>query len=144
MVVEASDYDTKGAPQSWTKVIAMRHALTLYPDAKFVWFLDQTAFIMDFTRSLDEQLTSPAKLESLMIKDVPVIPPDSIIKTFTHLRGDDAALILSQDEAGLVTNSVVLRNGDWAKFFTEAWMDPLYQSYNFQKAERHALVSDYL
>lgn len=139
MLVEASDYDTKGAPRSWTKVIAMRHALTLYPDAKFVWFLHQTAYIMDLGTSLEEQVTNPARLESLMIRDAPVVPPDSIIKTFSHLKGSDAALIISQDDSGLVINSMILRNGDWAKFFTEAWMDPLYQSYNFQKIERHTL-----
>ncbi len=29
-----------------------------------------------------------------------------------------------------------------AKFFLDTWFDPLYRSYNFQKAEGHALVSD--
>ncbi|KAF4976164.1 hypothetical protein FZEAL_7142 [Fusarium zealandicum] len=139
MVVKGTDYPTDASPRTWSKIIAMRHALSLYPDANFVWFLDQNAYIMDFERSLEEQLTNSAKLESLMIKDWPIVPPDSIIKTFTHLKGDDAALIISQDDSGLVTNSLVLRNGDWAKYFVETWMDPLYRSYNFQKAERHAL-----
>ncbi|KAF4464496.1 alpha-12-galactosyltransferase [Fusarium albosuccineum] len=139
LVVKATDYPTEKSPRSWAKIIAMRHALSLYPDAKFIWFLDQNAYIMDLDRSLEEQVTNPAKLESLMIKDWPIVPPDSIIKTFTHLKGNDAALIISQDDSGLVVNSMVLRNGDWAKFFVETWMDPLYRSYNFQKAERHAL-----
>lgn len=141
MVVKATDYNTGKSPRSWAKIIAMRHALSQYPDATFVWFLDQNAYIMDLDRTLEAQVMAPAKLESLMIKDWPVVPPDSIIKTFSHLKGGDAALIISQDDTGLVTNSYVLRNGDWAKFFIETWMDPLYQSYNFQKAERHALVS---
>ncbi|KAJ3518245.1 hypothetical protein NM208_g14588 [Fusarium decemcellulare] len=141
LVVKATDYPTEKSPRSWAKIIAMRHALSLYPDAKFIWFLDQNAYIMDLDRSLEEQVTNPAKLESLMIKDWPIVPPDSIIKTFTHLKGNDAALIISQDDSGLVVNSMVLRNGDWAKFFVETWMDPLYRSYNFQKAERHALRS---
>jgi mannan polymerase II complex MNN11 subunit len=34
---------------------------------------------------------------------------------------------------------MLLRSGDWAKFFLDAWFDPLYRSYNFQKAEAHAL-----
>lgn len=144
MVVKATDYNTGKSPRSWAKIIAMRHALSQYPDATFVWFLDQNAYIMDLDRSLEAQVMAPAKLESLMIKDWPVVPPDSIIKTFSHLKGGDAALIISQDDTGLVTNSYVLRNGDWAKFFIETWMDPLYQSYNFQKAERHALVSSIL
>jgi hypothetical protein len=141
MVVETDEYNTDKSPRSWAKVIAMRHALSKYPDATYIWFLDQNAYIMELDRTLEEQVMNPAKLEELMIKDWSIVPPDSIIKTFSHLRGQDANLIISQDEVGLVTNSYVLKNGDWAKFFVETWMDPLYQAYNFQKAERHALVS---
>lgn len=139
MIVQASDYDTGKFPRSWAKIIAMRHALSKYPDATYVWFLDQNAYIMELDRKLEEQVVNPAKLESLMIKDWSIVPPDSIIKTFSHLKGEDAGLVISQDETGLVTNSYILKNGEWAKFFVETWMDPLYQSYNFQKAERHAL-----
>ncbi|KAH7149890.1 galactosyl transferase GMA12/MNN10 family-domain-containing protein [Dactylonectria estremocensis] len=139
MTVRLFDYDTKGAPQSWARIIAMRHALSLYPEARFVWLLDQNAYIMELNLSLEEQLTKPEKLEELMIKDQSIVPPDSIIKTFTHLKGEEAAFIISQDDVGLVTNSFLVRTGDWAKFFIETWMDPLYRSYNFQKAERHAL-----
>ncbi|KAF5565172.1 alpha-1,2-galactosyltransferase [Fusarium napiforme] len=139
MIVRASDYDTGKSPRSWAKIIAMRHALSKYPDATYVWYLDQNAYIMELDKKLEEQVVNPAKLESLMIKDWSIVPPDSIIKTFSHLKGEDAGLIISQDEVGLVTNSYILKNGEWAKFLIETWMDPLYQSYNFQKAERHAL-----
>ncbi|KAF5596895.1 alpha-1 2-galactosyltransferase [Fusarium pseudocircinatum] len=139
MIVGVSDYDTGKSPRSWTKIIAMRHALSKYPDATYIWYLDQNAYIMELDKKLEEQVVNPAKLESLMIKDWSIVPPDSIIKTFSHLKGEDAGLVISQDEVGLVTNSYILKNGEWAKFFIETWMDPLYQSYNFQKAERHAL-----
>ncbi|KAL7920431.1 glycosyltransferase family 34 protein [Trichoderma austrokoningii] len=138
-VVKAYDYDTQGAPQSWSKLMAIRHALTKFPDCKFVWYLDQDAYIMDVNKSLDEHILGSRKLESLMIKNYPVVPPDSIIRTFSHLRADNIDLIVSQDISGLVAGSVILRNSEWSKFFIETWMDPLYRSYNFQKAERHAL-----
>lgn len=138
--VNAYSYDTQGAPSSWSMLMAMRHALTKYPDCKYVWYLDQDAYIMDMSKSLEEVVLYNSKLESLRIKDQPVVPPDSIIKTFGHLRANDIDLILSQDKTGLVHNNIILRNGEWAKFFLETWMDPLYRSYNFQKAERHALV----
>lgn len=141
MVVKMSDYNTGESPKSWAKIIAMRHALSKYPDATYLWYLDQNAYIMELDKALEEQVMEPRTLESLMIRDWSIVPPDSIIKTFSHLRGEDVNLVISQDEVGLVTNSYVLKNGDWAKFFIETWMDPLYQSYNFQKAERHALVS---
>lgn len=121
--------------------MAMRHAITKYPDATFIWFLDQNAYIMNPEKKLESHLLDPRLLESMMIKDFPIVPPDSIIKTFPHLRGEDANLIISQDNDGLVADSLILRNSDWSKFLTETWLDPLYRSYNFQKAERHALVS---
>lgn len=140
MVVKAFDYDSHGAPSSWAKVVAMRHALSKYPDCKFIWYLDQNAIIMDLSKSLEAQVLEPKTLESLMIKDYPVVPPDSIIKTFSHLQGQDSNLIVTQDKDSLVHASVILRNGEWAKFFLETWYDPLYRSYNFQRAERHALA----
>jgi mannan polymerase II complex MNN11 subunit len=86
MVVKVSDYDTGESPKSWAKIMAMRHALSKYPDATYVWFLDQNAYIMELDKTLEEQVMEPATLESLMIRDWSVVPPDSIIKTFSHLK----------------------------------------------------------
>lgn len=138
------NYDLKGAPFSWTNVVAMRHAMTKYPDATYIWFLDQDSFIMNPALKVEEHVMKPARLESLMIKDHPVVPPDSIIKTFTHLKGQDVDFVLTQDKDGLSTGSFLVRNGEWAEFFLETWFDPIYRSYNFQKAETHALVSSRL
>lgn len=140
-MAKAHDYDTGGYQKSWSKVMAIRHALAQYPDCKYVWYLDQDAFIMEPARTVEEVVAEPRTLESLMIRDYPIVPPDSIIKTFAHLRGEDTGMIISQDKDGLVSDSMVLKNGDWAKFLSETWLDPLYRTYNFQKAERHALVS---
>ncbi len=83
---------------------------------------------------------NPKKLESLMIRDQPVVPPDSVIKTFAHLKGANIDFVLTQDKDGLSQGSFVIRKGDWSKFFLDTWFDPLYRSYNFQKADTHALV----
>lgn len=74
-----------------------------------------------------------------MLVDKPVVPPESVIKTFPNLQGDKIDLVLTQDKDGLSQNSFILRRGEWAKYFLDAWFDPLYRSYNFQKAEGHAL-----
>ncbi len=134
------DYDLHAAPFSWTGVVAMRDALTKFPDCRYVWFLDASALVMNPKLKLEEHVMAPARLEVLMKKGVSVVPPDSIIKTFAHLKPDDVDLVLTQDKDGLSSASLVLRNGEWARFFLETWFDPLYRSYNFQKAETHALV----
>lgn len=129
------------APSSWTSVVAARHALTQFPDCKYLWFLDQSALVMNPQRTIEAHVMDPARLDEGMIKDYPVVPPDSIIKTFSHLRGRDVEFLITQDKDGLSSASWVLKNGEWARFFLETWFDPLYRSYNFQKAETHALVS---
>ncbi|KAI1403717.1 glycosyltransferase family 34 protein [Hypoxylon fuscum] len=139
LITKKSDYDLDGSPASWSKVVAMRHALTKYPDCKYIWYLDQDAYIMNPHLKVEDYVMGASKLESNMLKDLPVVPPDSIIKTFTHLKGEDVEFVLTQDKEGLSSSSFVIKNGDWAKFFLDTWFDPLYRSYNFQKAETHAL-----
>jgi mannan polymerase II complex MNN11 subunit len=120
--------------------MAVRHAITKYPNCGHIWFLDQNALILNPKQSLEEQILDRSKSAEIMTPETPVVP-DSIIKTFGHLQVDDAALLISQDKTGLVTDSMIIKNGEWAKFLLEQWLDPLYRSYNFEKAERHALVS---
>lgn len=115
--------------------------MTLFPDAAYFWFLDHDSFVMNPLLRIEEHVMKPARLESLMMKDHPVVPPDSIIKTFGHLKGQDVDFVLTQDKDGLSVSSFIIRNGEWALFFFETWFDPIYRSYNFQKAEAHALVS---
>lgn len=86
-------------------------------------------------------VTDSKRLESLMIKDIPVVPPDSVIRTFSHLQGQDVDLILTQDKEDLSSGSFIIRQGTWGKYFLDVWFDPLYRNYNFAKAEIHALVS---
>lgn len=126
---------------SWTKVVAMRHAMTIYPDAKYFWYVDQDMFIMNPHLSIEADLMGSKKLEERMIMDYPVVPPDSIIHTFSHLKGQDIDFVLTQDTEGLSISSFVVRNTEWSKYLFETWFDPIYRSYNFQKAETHALVS---
>ena len=137
----ATDYELINAPRSWAMIPAMRHAMTIHPHSTYFFSLSPHALIMNPTFSLTSHIMAPKRIESLMLKDKPVVPPDSVIKTFSHLRGYNIDLVLTQDMEGLCPESFVIRQGDWAKFFLDSWFDPLYRTYNFQRAERHALVS---
>ena len=135
-----STYELNGSPRSWALVPGTRHAMATYPHSTFFFYLSPHAIIMDTKVDLKEHVLSKKKLESLMLRDKPVVPPDSVIKTFAHLKGDKIDLIVTQDHEGLCQGSFIVRQGEWAKFFLDTWFDPLYRSYNFQKAEGHALV----
>ncbi|KAI4234053.1 MAG: hypothetical protein LQ349_004026 [Xanthoria aureola] len=127
------------SPRTWSLVPALRHALTLHPHSTYIFALSPHALIMNPTLNLRTHILAPNRLEKLMLRDKPVVPPDSVIKTFGNLKGDRIDLVLTQDGEGLCPGSFVLKNGEWAQFFLETWFDPLYRSYNFQKAEAHAL-----
>ncbi|MCJ1311633.1 hypothetical protein MMC25_005306 [Agyrium rufum] len=135
----ASDYNIGGSPRSWALVPALRHALTVHPHSTYFFSLSPHSLIMNPTLPLTSHVVSASKLESLMLKDIPVVPPDSVIHTFSHLKGHNIDLVLTQDGEGLCPESFVLRQSEWSRFFLDTWFDPLYRSYNFQRAEGHAL-----
>ena len=135
-----SDYDISNSPRSWTIVPGLRHAMSAYPHSTYFFSLSPHSVIMDPSFDLVDNIMGKKKLESLMLREKPVVPPDSVIKTFSHLKGDKVDLVLTQDGEGLCQGSFIIRRGEWAKFFLDTWFDPLYRSYNFQKAEAHALV----
>lgn len=129
----------ESSPSSWSIVPALRHAMNIYSHSQWFFALSPHSLFMNPTESLEDHLLEPAKLSSLMLKDIPVVPPDSVIHTFSHLQPEKVDLILTQDADSLAHGSFLLRKGEWAKYFLDSWMDPLYRSYNFQKAEGHAL-----
>ncbi|KAF2664089.1 alpha-1,2 galactosyltransferase [Microthyrium microscopicum] len=135
----ANNYTIKHGSSSWAKVPALRHAMTLFPEATYFFNLDPHTLIMNPTLSIETHILAKQRLESLMVTDVPIVPPDSVIKTFAGLKGDRVDFVITQDREGLSEKSFIIRNGDWAHFFLDAWFDPLYRTYNFQRAERHAL-----
>ena len=145
--VSTYDHLVSAAPYPWSMVPALRHALTLYPTPTYFWSLSAYALITNPSLSLQSHIF--ANLTDLMQKDIPVVPPDSVIHTFSHLKPAHVHLILSQDMDNLAHTSLILRNSpaslttgepdNWALFFLDAWFDPLYRSYAFQKAEQHAL-----
>ncbi|KAL4872957.1 hypothetical protein BDV12DRAFT_161051 [Aspergillus spectabilis] len=136
-----SDYDSYigHSPRSWSIVPAVRHAMAKHPSSAYFFYLDAHALFMNPSESLETHFLNKHRLESLMRRDVPVVPPDSIIKTFAHLRPEDIDLMVTNDAEDLSTGSFVLRQGDFARFFLDTWFDPLYRSYNFAKAETHTL-----
>lgn len=136
---DIGDYDLDNAPASWAKIPAMRHAMTMYPDARYLWFLEQNALIVNMDTAIDEAVLSPASLDTTMLKNQPVAPPDGIIRTYGNLQGKDVEFIIAQDAEGLETGSFILKNGDYAEFLLDTMWNELYRHYRFQRAETHAL-----
>ncbi|KAG6986417.1 hypothetical protein G7Y79_00095g101310 [Physcia stellaris] len=118
-----NDYDIGNSPRSWALVPALRHAITKYPHTTHFFALSAHGLIMNPSLSIQSHPTGEK----------------AVIKTFSHLKADKIDIVLTQDGEGLCQGSFILRRGEWARFFLDTWFDPLYRSYNFQKAEGHAL-----
>lgn len=127
---------------SWAVVPAIRHAMASHPHSAYFFHLAANALIMNPTKSLESHILGQGHLESLMLKDVPIVPPDSIIKTFVHQKEQDVDLIITQDSEDLNPGSFILKNGEFARFFLDVWFDPLYRNFNFARAEAHGLVRE--
>lgn len=127
-------------PAGWARIPALRHALATYPYTTTFWILDQDSIIMNPALSLEAHITSSSRLRSLMLRDVSIVPPESVIKTYRHVPPEKVQFILTQDAGGLSPGSMIVRRGEWAHYFLDAWYDPLFRFYNFQNAEQHALV----
>ena len=101
----------------------MRHALKLYPHTEYFWFLNQDALIMNPSISIEEDIMKPKQLDKTMKRGQPIIPPESVITTFKHLKGEQIHFVLTQDQDGLGSGSFMLRQGDWARFLLDTWFD---------------------
>lgn len=138
-----TDYDLAGAPSGWARIPAVRHAMTLHPHSTYFFHLDQHALIMNHSIKVEDYVMKPHRLESIMMRGQPIVPPESVIKTYPHLTADKVELVVTQDGEGLSQSSFILKQGEWARYFLDTWFDPLYRNYNFQKGETHALVRPY-
>lgn len=113
--------------------------MATFPKSEWFWYLDQDALIMNPALSIEDHILQP--LASLIRRNVPIVPPDSIIKTYKHVPAERMQFILSQDKGGLLPGSMIMKSGAWANYFLDAWYDPMFRFYNFAKGEKHALVS---
>jgi len=135
-----TDYPVGEVSNSWARIPAIRHAMKEYKYSTYFWALDQDAVIMNPSLSLEEHVLAPGRLGSIMRRGVPVVPPSSIIETYKYVPPERVQFIITQDAEGLQPGSIIVKAGPWAHYFLDAWFDPLFRSYGFQKAEQHALV----
>lgn len=95
---------------------------------------------MNPTVHIQSAILAPKVLGPMMLRDVAIVPPESVIKTYRHTPAERINFILTQDHDGLNPGSYLIRQGTWARYFLDVWMDPIFKSYTFQRADQGALV----
>ncbi|CUS09554.1 unnamed protein product [Tuber aestivum] len=134
-----TDYPVGEAPNGWACIPAIRHAMKEYKYSTYFWFLDQDAVIMNPSLSLEQHILVPGRLGSIMRRGVPVVPSSTVIETYKHVPPERVQFIITQDAGGLQPGSMIIKAGPWAHYLLDAWFDPIFRNYGFQKAEQHAL-----
>ncbi|EPS44983.1 hypothetical protein H072_1030 [Dactylellina haptotyla CBS 200.50] len=142
--------------KSFNKLPMIRQAMSMYPYTKTFWFLSSDSLIINMDLSLHSHILSKERLNSLMLRDHPVIPPESIIKTFKRTEADDVQFIITQDGHSVKSDSFFIRRKKdeygWEKgkggkkggsvygyYLLDVWFDPLYRFYHFGDGETSAL-----
>src|SRR5579871_1623864 len=127
--------------------------MAMYPYTRNFWSLSSNSLIMNMNLNLEEHILQQPRLNSLMLRDHPVIPPESIIKTFKRTDANDIQFIITQDSKSVRSDSFIIRkNLDempgnrkpgktiFGMYLLDVWFDPLYRFYHFANAETSALV----
>lgn len=127
--------------KSWTRLLILRAAMHAFPESKYFWYIDQDAVIVKYDIDLINYLLTPDKLNPLLLKDHPIVPPTGAIHTYKNIKPENVKFLITQDERGLNTNSFILVNDLYGKTLIEFWSDPLYRKYNnFPLRESSALM----
>lgn len=127
-------------PNGWSKTFILREAMYAFPNAKWFWYIDEKSMIMRHDISLNNYLLKPKALDPIILRNQPLIPPDSTIKTYEHSTADEVSLILTQNSKSLNTDNFIIKNDLTGRAILELWMDPLFRKYpTFRKDESNAL-----
>lgn len=125
----------------WTRVFAMKAAMFAFPDAKWFWYLDEDSLIMNMKLNLHDYILEPSALNSAMMKDQSLIPPNGIIKTYKNAKAESVRFIFVQSGQKIETNSFLVKNDYIARSMLDSWGDDLYMRYpNFPYGPDSALT----
>lgn len=125
----------------WVRLYCLRAAMFAFPEAKWFWYLDQDAFIMDLNINLQEYVLSPEALSPIMLREQSIIPPNGAIKTYKNTRAQLVELLITQSNSKVETTSIILKNSNIGRSILEIWGDKLYLNYpNFPYGPDSALT----
>lgn len=114
----------------FSKALLMREAAFAFKNAKWLWWLDQDAIIMNHDYDISQELLEPNTLNGKMLRDTPLIPPNGVIHTYKRVPAEQIKFIIAQNDRGVSASSFILRNDKiYGNIFLNYWCDPLHRSY---------------
>lgn len=124
----------------WKKIPAIKRAFTANPEAKWVWWLDLDAIIMNAHVPLSTYLLHPLVLETKLQRNATVRHMNATL-SHADLRAEDVNLIFAADMNGLNAGSLFFKRGDWTDMLLDAWTDPyVMEHHQTMGKEQDALI----
>lgn len=122
---------SKLSPLEFAKIKLMREAMFSFSSSAWFWWLDQDAIIVNHEYDVGTELVyNKEELSRAMLRDSPIIPPESIIHTYKHISGAQVRLILLQNDWGINMSSFMIRQDPlYGRLLMDYLMDPLHRTY---------------
>ena len=113
---------------AWNKIPIIQDAHIRYPQAKWFWWLDFDAIIVNGSLDIyDHVLSSKAITQNLLFdKDIPRVGGGSSgFRTPAVMKPEDVNMLISFDNWGMNTGSFLMRRCGWTDMVLEIWADPV-------------------
>lgn len=121
----------KLSPLEFAKIGIMREAMYSFPKTAWFWWLDQDAIITNHAFDIGSELVfDKTKLDKHIMRDMPIIPPESLIHTYSQVSAEQIRLIMLQDDLGMNAASFLIRNDPlYGQLLMDYLRDPLHRNY---------------
>lgn len=146
MWADISEYRVGDAAQVWSKGPIIADAFKKYPEAKWAWWLDVDALIMNPEIDLASHLLAPNAMFSRLKKGEDFFlrgNPQDTSAIFKTPRTPDTSkinLIITGDANGINAGSIFFRRCEWTDMFLDLWLDPVYIEYDFPSREQDTII----
>jgi hypothetical protein len=144
MWANISEYRVGDAHPVWSKVPVLVDAFEKHPEAKWLWWLDVDAIIMNPTIDLASHVLSTHALGQKLRKGEAYHlrgeGRDGIFHTPENPDPNQVNLVITGDHNGINAGSFFLRRSDWTNTFLDFWLDPYYVGSDWPGKEQDAII----
>ncbi|EEB08705.1 alpha-1,2-galactosyltransferase gmh3 [Schizosaccharomyces japonicus yFS275] len=133
-------------PPVWAKMPAILATMDKYPKAKWIWWLDQDAIIMNKELSLQDHLLSQKAMRRSLLRKQPFFnekdsaAPHLVTPSeYSDADLENVGLIISCDLNGLNAGSFFVRVNPIMRMFVDVWSDKAYREKKVSENEQTLL-----
>lgn len=149
LVVDLDPYKPllpNGVPMHWLKLYAIKHAFEHHPEAKWVFWIDSDAIIMNPTIDLAAHVLNKDVLKKKLHYNLPIASvgvrfQGDMYMDESEVDIDNIELIMCHDGFSLNTGSMIVKRSDYTmNKLMDKWLTEEYMYKNYTFPEQDALI----